>query len=128
MARRSRRNNSTKTPARARRGFTQTTRTPLHRPFPIHHSSIQWVEEPIYQRPRRQVKAFTKVNKPPSRLLPPNPYSPLFSAPSRVTPRVSLDPFICARRAIRREIMFALGRGGSKVSRPKFTSKSKVKC
>lgn len=36
--------------------------------------------------------------------------------------------FVCARRKIRREIIHAIGAGGTKVRKPRYTDKSQIKC
>lgn len=48
--------------------------------------------------------------------------------PSRILPNLPIKDIICAKRAIRREVLFASGKGGSRVSKPKFTPNSRIRC
>ena len=130
MSRRSRSRTVSRNISRQRR--SSATRSSLH--LPSYRKPVLLSALPNIPFSDRQVLKRVRnyhIRKPVTRFLPNldvnrfyNPASVLSS--SRL--HVRLDPFVCARRAIRREVIFASGRGGSRVARPRFTSQSKVKC
>lgn len=47
---------------------------------------------------------------------------------STLAVEINRDAKTCTRRKERKEVLFSQGRGGSRVSRPNFTQKSKLRC
>lgn len=125
MSRRSRRSNkSYPSLTRQRRG--SATRRSLH--LPSYRPTVHPVALPHLPFSDRQVKKRLRnyhVRSPSPSSLPRVDITRFYN-PSR--PRLRPEHFVCARREIRREVIFASGRAGSRVSRPVFNSQSKVKC
>lgn len=113
------------------------TRTPLHRllprpvltPLPLVSSLPDWHPP---QRDHRRVHksrqlpvtfSGTTSHRRPAKSRVPSPYPS-----SQLQISVPQRSFICARRKIRREVIFAIGRSGRGNSRPRFNSRSDYRC
>lgn len=116
----------------ARRGLSlPTARSILHRRLPLH--PIRQPSLPVFHPPQRDHRLIAPRDR---RIV-------VFSGKSAVVaPAVSKNrfpssqlrvatparAFLCARRKIRREVLFAAGVGGTKTRKPKFTQQSSVRC
>lgn len=141
MAKKSKNRNSKKvTPSRRAPRTSPVlhrTKTVTSRPYtPIKSGSVVSPYKPA-TRARRRRKSIT-LPVATGRTPPPNRYqlSPtsffqggsLVSSVPKTTPNRMARAFVCARRKIRREVIFASGKGGKKISAPKYNNQSKIKC
>lgn len=130
MARKNRTTNSKKsTQNRSRRGNLSTASRRLHRDPPhkaLPRVPLNQIQDDRFFSPLKkelrpllnimgspvEVKAIPLLRK----------YSPhaLF--------QIDMSALLCARRAIRKEVLFSKGRGGSKVKKPSYNEKSKLNC
>ncbi|AZL82714.1 hypothetical protein [Apis mellifera associated microvirus 37] len=130
MARRGR-SKSSRTKSSRRRAYHPPASLPrLHRRYdfaPTPSFDTLYPSRPLRRPPVQRFVFPARVLTSPARRVAsvPNRYIPKLSVP---VPRITIRDLVCAKRAIRREVLFASGKGGSKVARPKFTSVSKIKC
>lgn len=82
---------------------------------------------PLSGQGRRTLRSIVRRNVPPTAdirgSLVQSRWSPVFSRPASRS-----DVRVCVARSRRREVLLALGKGGSGVSKPKYTWKSQVRC
>lgn len=132
MARKGKNNNSKNRTGRG--SYYPTARTPLHRSLPIIKPitmpTIQQWNPP--QRDHRRVpnqrKIHVNFSGTPVTFRPaPNKMAKYYPS-SLLQPVVPKRAFICARRTIRKEVIFATGRNGRNKNKPRFTPKSQIRC
>lgn len=128
MARKNRSTNSKKSQIKKsyspRRVDLSNTRRSLHR-VPIKPQLTEIQDGRFYSPLKKELRPLLDIMGSPAQIK----AIPLLKKYSpQALFQVDNSALLCARRAIRKEVIFSLGRGGSKVKKPKYQTNSKINC